>query len=197
MIIVQVKEKGEPGFQSMDNSFEANSMSFVLPLSLSSFQLRHHKMITYGKQIYPFVPHSHTILHFLCFWTFIPFWVLLFSFFLNFNSGSSIHSVLLCERYFNFNSRTEKNFWAILFKLILFSMYFDICFLLGRFWLLLAFWISFVAWDHLNIIQLVTLLPFHGSFAINPPITVFSVKWMEPQNSTLDFSILSYFTGIK
>ena len=28
------------------------------------------------------------------------------------------------------------------------------------------------------------------------PRTTFSVRWMEPQNSTLEFSILSYFTGI-
>ena len=91
----------------------------------------------------------------------------LIAFFLKFGSGPSIHSVLLCERYFIFNSWTEKNFWAILFKLILFSMSFDICFLPGRFWLLLAFWLSFVAWDHLNIIQLLTLLPLHGSFVVS------------------------------
>ena len=88
-------------------------------------------------------------------------------FFLKFGSGSSIHSVLLCERYFDFISRMEKNFWEILFKLILFTMYFDIFFLPERFWLLLSLWISFVAWDHLNIIQLFTLLPFHGSFAVS------------------------------
>ena len=98
---------------------------------------------------------------------FFPFESSLIYFFMNFSSGHSIHSVLLCERYFDFNSRTEKNFLAILFKLILFSMCFDTYLLLGRFWLLLSFWISFVAWDHLNIIQLFTLLPFHGSFVVN------------------------------
>ena len=98
---------------------------------------------------------------------FCPFESSLIDFFLNFSSGPSIHSVLLCERYFDFNSQTEKKFWAILFKLILFSMYFDICLLLGRFWLLLSFWLSFVAWDHLNIIQLLTLLPLHGYFVVS------------------------------
>ena len=98
---------------------------------------------------------------------FCPFESSLIACFLKFGSSSSIHSVLLCERYFDFNSRTEKKFWAILFKLILFSMPFDICFLPGRFWLLLAFWISFVAWDHLNIIPLFTLLPLHGTFAVS------------------------------
>ena len=97
---------------------------------------------------------------------FCPFESSQIDFFLNFSSGPSVHSVLFCERYFDFSSRIEKNFWAILFKLILFSMYFDICLLLGRFWLLLSFWLSFVAWDHLNIIQLFTLLPFHGSFVV-------------------------------
>ena len=98
---------------------------------------------------------------------FCPFEPTLIALFLKFGSGSSIHSVLLCERYFDFNSLTEKNFWGILFKLILFSMCFDICLLLGIFWLLLAFWISFTAWDHLNIIQLFALLPFHGSFDVS------------------------------
>ena len=51
---------------------------------------------------------------------------------LKFGLGSSIHIVLLCERYFSFNSQTMKNLWAILSKLILFSMSFDVCFLSGR-----------------------------------------------------------------
>ena len=40
-------------------------MSFILPLSLGSFQLGHHWIVTYGKHKYSFVPHSHAILHFL------------------------------------------------------------------------------------------------------------------------------------
>ena len=38
-------------------------MKFILPLPLSGFQLRHYRIVTYGKQIYLFVPHSHAILH--------------------------------------------------------------------------------------------------------------------------------------
>ena len=98
---------------------------------------------------------------------FCPFESSRIAFFLEFGLVSSIHSALLCERYFDFKSRTEKKFWAILFKLILFSMYFDISLLLGIFWLLLAFWLSFVTWDHLNTIQLLTLLPLHGSFVVS------------------------------
>ena len=87
--------------------------------------------------------------------------------FLKFSLGSSIHSVLLCERYFDFNSRTEKNFRAILFKLILFSMYFDVLFSFRVIWL---FWhFGFHSWHGiiLNTIQLFTLLPFNGSFTIS------------------------------
>ena len=61
-MIVQFQE-GEPGFQSLDNSSEAKDMSFILPLPLGAFQLRYHRIVTYVKQIYPFVPHSHAILH--------------------------------------------------------------------------------------------------------------------------------------
>ena len=47
-MIVQVEE-GEPRFQSLDNSSEAEDMSFILPLPLGGFQLRHHGIVTYGK----------------------------------------------------------------------------------------------------------------------------------------------------
>ena len=79
-MIVQVSE-GEPIFRSLDNSSEARDMSFILPLSLGSFQLRHHGIVTCGKQIYPFVPHSHANFHFWCFRTFVllsPPWLLSF-----------------------------------------------------------------------------------------------------------------------
>ena len=44
-----------------------------LSLSSGSFQLGHHRIVTYGKHKYSFVPHSHAILHLLCFWTFFSF----------------------------------------------------------------------------------------------------------------------------
>ena len=86
--------------QSQDNSFEAKDMSFIfLPLSSSSFHLRHHRIVTYGKQKYSFVPHSHAILHFCAFgllsFPLGPPFCLLSEFF---NSSSFIHSVLLCEK---------------------------------------------------------------------------------------------------
>ena len=74
-------------------------MRFILPLSLGSFQLRHPKIVTYGKPIYPFVPYSHAILHVF---VLLDFFVLLsppHAFLSEFYySGSSIHSVILCER---------------------------------------------------------------------------------------------------
>ena len=67
--------KWNPRFQSQDNSFEAMKMSFIfLLLSSSSFQLRHHRIVTYGKEKYSFVPHSHPILHFF---VLLDFFVLL------------------------------------------------------------------------------------------------------------------------
>ena len=42
-------------------------MNLILPLSLGSFQLRHHRIVTHGKQKYSFVPHSHAIWHFCVF----------------------------------------------------------------------------------------------------------------------------------
>ena len=52
-----------------------------------------------------------------------------------------------------------------------------------------------MAWDHLNIIHCLPCFLSTGLLLL-PPRTTFNVRWMEPQNSTLDFSILSYFTGI-
>ena len=79
-MIVQFR-KWELRLQSQDNSFKAKDMSFILfiyfslhlPLSSSSFQLRHHRIVTYGKQKYSFVPHSPAILHFCASGIFCPF----------------------------------------------------------------------------------------------------------------------------
>ena len=47
-------------------------MSFnFLPLSPGSSQLGHHRIVTYGKQKYLFVPHSHAIFHFCAFGLFV------------------------------------------------------------------------------------------------------------------------------
>ena len=103
---------------------------------------------------------------FFCFWTFVPFWILLFAFFLNFNLGSSIHSVLLCERCFNFNSRT-KNFGNLIHTNVVQHV----------------FWYIFASLEILTIVSLLSLyygmgsfkyntlfilLPFHGSFVVTP-----------------------------
>ena len=47
----------------LNNSFEAKYVRFIC-LSLVSFQLGHHRIVTDSKQYNPFVPHSHANLHF-------------------------------------------------------------------------------------------------------------------------------------
>ena len=143
-------------------------MNFILPLPLDRFQIRFHGIVTDGEQIYSFVPHSHAILHFfLCLWTFVPLWVLLFAFFLNFNSRSFIHSVLLCERYFNFNSRTEKNFGNLIHTDVVQYVFWYLS-IFRRFWLSITFWLSIHGMRLFKYNTTHTLLPFHGSFAITP-----------------------------
>ena len=98
---------------------------------------------------------------------FCPFESSLISFFMKFGSVSSIHSVLLCERYFDFSSRTEKNFLANLIQTD-FVQY--------------VFWYMFASWDILTLVSLLafncgmgsfkyntvfTLLPFHGYFVVS------------------------------
>ena len=47
----------------LNNSFEAKYVRFIC-LSLGSFQLGRHRIVTDSKQYNPFVPHSHANLHF-------------------------------------------------------------------------------------------------------------------------------------
>ena len=142
-------------------------MSFILLLSLGNFHLGHHRIVTYGKQQYSFVPHSHAILHFLCFLNLLLFWVLLVPFFLNFYSGSSIHSVLLCERCIWLSAHGRRRTLAILYlndSVLCFGTY---CFH-RSFWLLFAFWLSIFDMGSFIYNILFTLLPFRGSFAATP-----------------------------
>ena len=98
---------------------------------------------------------------------FCPFESSLISCLLNFNSGPSIHNVLLCERYFDFNSRAENNFGNLIHTDVVQHV----------------FWYTFASWDILTLVILLdfgygmgsfkyntlfTLLPFHGSFAFTP-----------------------------
>ena len=142
-------------------------MRFILLLLSDCFQLRHHMIVIECEQIYMFFPHSHASCILLMLLDFLSFWVFPNCFlYLIFYSISSIHIVLLCERYFAFNSRTKKNLWAILsnwFYSVCLLMY---CFL-SRIWLFWTF--GFHSWHGviLNTIQLLTLLPFHGSFDVS------------------------------
>ena len=45
----------------------------LLPLSSGSFQLGHHRIVTYGTHKYSFVPHSHAILALFVLLEFCPF----------------------------------------------------------------------------------------------------------------------------
>ena len=119
-------EMGTPKiFESPNKYFEAQQVSFILPLSLGSFQLGRHRIVTYAKQKCSFVPHSHAS------YTSVPFetFVLLsppYAFLLEFYSSSSIHSVLLCERciYFSTHGR-RRTFGRFIYTFLIhhFDMY--------------------------------------------------------------------------
>ena len=99
----------KPKSQSQENSFEAKKMSFILPMSLGNFLFGHHRIVTYGKQKYSFVPHSHASLHFLCLLYLLFFWFLLRPFFLNFiQAPLSIVSFCVREEFtFHLTDREE------------------------------------------------------------------------------------------
>ena len=141
-------------------------MSFILPLSLGSFQLGHHKIVTYGKHKYSFVPHSHAILHIFSFWTFLFFWVLLMPFFLNFiQAPLSIVSFCVRDVFLFLAHGRRRNFGN--FILIWFStLFWYILLSLGVFWLLLAFWLQILGMGLFIYNILFTLLPSHGSFVV-------------------------------
>ena len=168
----------------------------LLPLSLGSFQLGHHRIVTYGKQRYSFVPHSHDILHFfLCFWTFVLFESSSFlSLWIFIQAPLSIAS--FCVRdVFNFHLTDVEELSANLYlydSVLGFDRY---CFL-GVLILISLLDFEFSAWDHLYIIYCLPCFLSMG-LLLSPPRTFLSVRWMEPRNSSPDLLISSYFTGIK
>ena len=141
-------------------------VSFLL-LSLGSFQLGHHRIITsVNRNIHLFlIPMPFCT--FCAFGLFVLFESSCMPLFLNFYSGSSIHSVLLCERCIDFSAHGRRRTLAILYSygsVLCFDTY---CFL-TRFWLLFAFWISILGMGSFKYNILFTLLPLHGSFAVTP-----------------------------
>ena len=171
MIIVQVKKKkGNQDFKVSITLSEAKSMSFVLPMSLSSFHIRHHRIVTYGKHIYPFVPHSHAILHFYAVGLFCPFWVLLHAFLFEFFIQDPLSIVSFCVRdVFNFHLTDGEELWQSCTNMVQYFVLIHITFL-GDFDSYLPFGFQFLAWDHLNIIY---CLPCFLSMGIlrSPPKT--------------------------
>ena len=167
-----------------------------LPLSSGSFQLRHHRIVTYGKQKYSFVPHFHAILHFWCFWTFVLSWVPLPAFFMKFLIQAPLSIVSFCVRdVLIFQLTDGEELWQSCTHMVQYLLWYIFLFW-GDFDSYFPFWLSIHGMELFKYNILFTLLPFHG-LLLSPPRTFFSVRWMEPRNSILDLFILSYFTRIK
>ena len=143
-------------------------MKFILLLLSDCFQLRHHRIVTDGEQIYSFVPHSHAILHSFDASGLLSFWVLhdCFSFWILVQAPLSIVSFCVRDILISTHGR-RRTFEQSYSNWFCSVCLFDVCFLPGSFFTLLSFWLSFVAWDHLNIIQVLNLLPLHGSFVVS------------------------------
>ena len=128
-------------------------MSFIfLPLSSGSFQLGHQRIVTYGKQKYSCVPHSHVILHFCVFGLFVLCESSCMTFFLKFLIQAPLSIVSFCVRdVFNFHLMDGEEILAILYSydsVLCFDTY---CFL-RSFDSYQPFGFQFLAWDHLYII---------------------------------------------
>ena len=119
--------------------------------------------------------------------TCLSFWI--------FYSWSSIHSVLLCERFIDFQLTDREELWQFCTYMVQYFVLIHIAFL-GVFDSYLPFGFQFLAWDQIIYNIMFTLLPFHGSF-LSLPQTFLYVRWMEPRNSIPDLLIMSYFTRIK
>ena len=144
-------------------------MSFIfLPLSWSSFQLRNHRIVTYGKHIYSFVPHFHAILHFWCFCPFVLFWVPLHAFFLKFLIQVPLSIVSFCVKdIFIFHLMDGEELWKSCTNMVQYFALIHISFL-RIFWLLFSFWLSIPGMESFKCNILFTLLCFHGSFVVTP-----------------------------
>ena len=99
-------------------------MRFILPLSLGSLHLGHHRAVTESKQYYPCVPHSHAN----C--TFVPFELLFFGVLhipLFMNCIQALISIVsFCVRdVFNFQLTNEEELLANWYShfIICFDMY--------------------------------------------------------------------------
>ena len=150
-------------------------------MSSGSFQLGHHRIVTYGKQKYSFVPHSHAILHLFCaiglFALLSPPHAFLSEFF--FYSGSSIHSVLLCERRNFFSSHGRRGTFGNLRFMLLILCFDKYCFFKEFSDSYLPFGFKFLAWDYLYIIYYLPCFLSMG-LLLSPPKTFLNVRWMEP-----------------
>ena len=150
-------------------------MEFILP-ALWGLQLWHHRILTESEQYYPFVPHSHAILHFCAFWTLVLHYESSCGpFLLNFLIQDPLsHSVLLCEWHVLFQFTDGEDLVAIcyfmLWALFFFGALLWYTLSLWRKWLLRASWPFswFMAWDHLYLINCLTLSSPRRLSAVTP-----------------------------
>ena len=146
-MIVHFRNNGNQDLKVKITLLRPGDEFHLLLLSSGSFQFGHHRIVTYGKQKYSCVPHSHVILHFCAFGllSFLspPACLLSESY-----SGSFIHSVLLWEICIDFSAHGWRRTLAISYSygsILCFDRYF----FLRRFWFLFClFGFQFLAWDH-------------------------------------------------
>ena len=167
-MIVQFRENGNQDLKVQITLWGQAYEFHFLPLPLGSYQLRHHMIVTYGKQKYSFVPHSRAILHFCAFGllSFLlspPFCLLL-----EILIQTPLSIVSFCVRYvFNFQLTNREELWKSCTNIVQYFVLIHIAFL-RRFWLLFAFWLSIPGMGSFIYNILFTLLSFHRSFAVTP-----------------------------
>ena len=188
------------GFKSLDKSFGAKIWDSFFTSIFGFFWIWHHMIVTeLDRCIHLFlIPMPFALFDA---WRILSYslpWFLLWM--SRFDLGYSIHRVLLFEWWFASTHGWRRTSWTI-------NHFTDLC-LQYIFWYILSvmeFWIfiitllAFILWHGiiLNTIHLFILLPFRGSFVESFLGKILMWKWMEPQNSILDFIYLSYLTGFK
>ena len=138
-------------------------MSFIfLPLSSSSFQLRHHRIITYGKHKYSFVPHSHAIFAIFCAFGLSVLLSPPHAFLSEFFIQAPLSIVSFCVRdVFNFQLTDGEELLEILYSYDSVLCLDTYCFL-SSFDSYFPFGFQFLAWDHLYIIYCLPCFLFVG-----------------------------------
>ena len=142
-------------------------MRFILLLLLDCFQLRHDRIVTECEHIYLFIHHCHAFCIILMLLDFLSFWVFPNRFLLEIfiQVLPSILSFCVWDIFLSAHR------WRRTFERSYPTYFIQYVFWCNAFFLgyltLLAFWISFVAWDYFKYHTIVHLLPFHGSLVVS------------------------------